>query len=103
MAAFGKLVIMDKMRKCLFRPGARNLIDLVRERTDGHWNSNVLYVEEGQLVFPIEARRRYGGPRQPVKRYVVDDIFPGKSFGLPVEDAGDQLRAFAVVVQHPGR
>src|SRR5580692_11448110 len=53
MTAFGKFVIMNKMRKRLFRPGARDLIDLVRERAHGYRNRNVFYIKEGQFVFPV--------------------------------------------------
>src|SRR5579863_6393906 len=64
MAAFWKFIVVDEMRKRIFCPGLRNLIDLIRERAHGHRDGNVLYIEEGQLVFPIKARGRNGCTRQ---------------------------------------
>src|ERR1700761_3747453 len=74
MTAFLQLVIMNELWKSFLCPGLWYLIDLIREGAYCYRDRNVLYVEEGQLVLPVEACRRDRSTRQPIKRYVVEDI-----------------------------
>ena len=82
---------------------SRRCIDLVREDAHGDRDRDVLDGEERQLVLPVEARRGDRRVRQPVERDVVEDVVAREALGLSVEDAGDELVAAHVVVEHPGR
>src|SRR5215218_2575983 len=66
MAALVVLVVVDQLRVRLLGPTARALIELVGERADRDGDGDLLRVEEGELVFPIQAGRGDPGVGQPV-------------------------------------
>src|SRR5215471_11006779 len=58
VAALGDLVVVDEVGVGPFGPGARRLVLLVREDARGHRDGDALGVEEAELVFPVQTRRR---------------------------------------------
>ena len=103
MAALADLVVVDEVRVRPFRPTPRGLKDLVRKGGHRHRDGDVFRCEEGVLVvLPVDARRRDGRVGQPVERDVVEQVVSRETFGLAVEDAGDQRVAARVVVDEPG-
>lgn len=102
MTAFREPVVVNQLGIGLLGPAARRRVDLLRECTHGGGERHAFRREEGQLAFPVETRRRERGVGQPVERDVVDDVFLGQTLGLSVEDAGDQVVAACIVVEHPG-
>src|SRR5439155_14085380 len=102
MPALVELVVVDEVGIGLLRPTPRHLIELVRKDAYGYGDGDALWVEEAELVFPIEASRRDPRVRQPVVGDVVENVVSGKALGLSVEDTYDQRQASRVVVEHPG-
>jgi hypothetical protein len=72
-----------------FCPTPRSLNDLVREGAHRDRDGDVFRGKEGELVFPIDTRRRDCRVRQPVQRDVVEDVVSRKP--LMLWDAYDQL------------
>ena len=70
---------MDELGIRPLCPTPRGLIELVRKDAHGNRDGDVLDVEEGELVFPIETRRRNRRVRQPVERDVVEDVVSCKA------------------------
>src|SRR5437762_11329313 len=58
VAAFVEFVIMDKLRVSLLSPAPWSLVELVWERAHRDRNDDVFRSKEGELAFPIQARRR---------------------------------------------
>src|SRR5262245_37577425 len=74
VAALVQLVVVDEVGIRALGPTPRSLILLARKDADGHRDLDAFDVEESALVLPVEARRRDTGIRQPVERYVVEDL-----------------------------
>src|SRR5262249_32927279 len=72
------LVVKDKVWKCLFRPVSGDRTNLFGEGADDDWDLDAFWRKECEFVFPIEAGRRYGCIRQPVKSDVVENLISGK-------------------------
>src|SRR5271163_2260109 len=105
VAAPVELVVIDEFWIRPFRPAPRGRVDLVRKDAHGNGNGDVFDVEEGQLVFPIQTRRRDRCVRQPIERDVVEDVVSREAAGLRLsfEDACDELVTTDIVVKYPRR
>ena len=103
VAAFRVPLIVDQLGVGLFGPTPRGRTYFIREHTHDRGDDDAFRCKEGELVLPIEARRRNTRVRQPVERDVVENVVPRKALGLTVEDTCDQLIAPNVVVEDPGR
>src|SRR5262244_147636 len=108
VAAPVDLVVVDEVGVGPLGPAARRLILLAGEDARGHRDGHALGVEEAELVFPVQTRRRDPGVRHPVERDVVEDLLTRQLAGGargPVQRRGDRrgrLAAGIVVVQQPG-
>src|SRR4051794_8203640 len=72
VAALVDFVEVDEVGICPLGPAPRRLILLAGKDAHGNGDGDALGVEEAPLVFPVEARRRDAGVRQPVERDVVE-------------------------------
>src|SRR4030095_9577863 len=66
VTAFIELVVIDKLGISPLCPTPRGLIDLVRKGAHRDRDDDVFRCKEGELVFPINTRRRDRRVRQPV-------------------------------------
>src|SRR5262249_58942170 len=96
-------LIVDQLGVGLFDPTPRGRTYFIREHTHDRGDGDAFRFKEGELVLPIETRRRNTRVRQPVERDVVENVVPREALGLTVEEACDQLIAPDVVVEDPGR
>jgi len=94
---------MDEFGIGFLCPTPRALVELVRKGADGNRDSDTFRREEGELVFPIETRRRDRRVRQPVESDVFEDVVARKALGLTGEDACDERLTGEVVVEYPCR
>src|SRR5260221_3790396 len=72
--AFVEPVVMNEFGKRFLCPTPRGCIELIGKGAHGNRDGDVLRGEKGELVLPIETRRRDRRIRQPVERDVVEDI-----------------------------
>jgi len=56
--AFVELVVMDEFGIRALCPAPRSFIELVGKDAHGNRDGDVLWVEEAEPIFPIEASRR---------------------------------------------
>src|SRR5215208_4441140 len=96
-------LVIDQIRIGLFRPAPRNWTYFIWERTYDHRYGHALRRKEGQLVLPVQARRRNAGVGQPVERDVGEDVVARQTLRCAIENARDQLVAPDVVIDDPGR
>src|SRR6478672_8537363 len=79
MPAFRVIPEIGEIGVSLLGPGLRNRVDLGREGADHDGDGLSQGREEGQLVFPVEPRRGYSCPCQPIERDVVADVIARES------------------------
>src|SRR5580658_1008476 len=106
MTAFVQLVEINQLGICAYCPAFRSCINFIRENTYGNRDGNIPRVEEtalcSQSAFPIEAGGRETRIGKPVQGNIVENIIPGKTFLLPVENPDDEFIACNIMIQHPG-
>src|SRR6185295_11826439 len=96
-------LVVDQLGVGLFGPTPRGRAYFIWEHTHDRGDGDPFRCKEGELVLPIETRRRNAGVRQPVERDVVENVVPREALGLTVKDACDQFIAPDIVVDDPGR
>jgi hypothetical protein len=74
MPAFVELVVIDQLGIGTLRPTPRALNNLVREGAERDRDGDVFRCKEGELVLPVDTRRRDCRFGQPVERDVVEDV-----------------------------
>ena len=86
MAALVEPVVMDEVGIGALCPALRRRIYLVREDADGDRQLDAPRIEETtgrkMRIVPVKARRGGRGVRQPVERYIVENIVPAQPFRL---------------------
>jgi hypothetical protein len=109
VAALVDFVEVDEAGVGLLGPASRRLVLLAGENGDRDGDRDTLGVEEAALVFPVEARGRDPGVRQPVESDVVQDLVTRqlargalRSFQRSCDRRG-WLAVGIVVVEEPGR
>ena len=85
MPAFVELVVMDEFGIRPLRPAPRGWIELVGKDAHGNRDGDVLGVEIGELVLPIETSRGNRRVRQPEESDVVEDVVSRQAVGFSVE------------------
>ena len=74
MPAFVNLVVINEFVIRPLRPSSRGLIVLAGKDAHGSRDRDVGGVVKVEVKVPVEASRRNGCVRQPVKREVVEDV-----------------------------
>ena len=74
---------------------------VIGKDADSDRNLYLFRNKEGQLVFPVQTRRRHASVSQPVKRDVVENVVSRQALRLAVEDARDELITFYIVIDYP--
>src|SRR6266849_3237112 len=101
MRPFGVELVLDEVGIGPARPAFRRLVDLLGEGAHTHRERDPTRREEFASTRPIEPCRRHRRVGQPVERDIVEDVVARQALLSAVEDAGDQLVAADIVVDHP--
>src|SRR5579871_2464473 len=98
MAANVVLLVIDELWIRVFRPAPWGLVEFVRECAHTHRYAHAFDVEKIEFIFPVEARRRDAGVREPVERGVVEVIVGRDAARMPEKRPRKQLVAVLIVV-----
>src|ERR1700722_18786297 len=105
MPAFGELVEVNELGKCLLCPATRHRVEFVGEDAYSHGDGDALRIEvpSSAPILPIEPSARKGRVGQPGDRDVVEDVVAREALGFSLKNPCDQLVAARVVIKEVSR